>query len=203
MTTMNRVINRMFTLLFAFVALSAPAQTNLTKAANEAGASSPPAPVTFKSETNQNQFITERIQKVRAVCVQNRRSICGKILKILPEGMVVDSGYTNLLRAPINRSWLVPGTASAERAQNLIESQEPGSVCVGLVFLTDTPKPRGPKPKVYDYVIIEGYPTGHYTYASVGDVRRTVRKFSASLKKAVDLNLQTGNAVQTPAAGTQ
>ena len=48
------------------------------------------------------------------------------------------------------------------------------------------------QPEVYDYVIIEGYPMGQYTYTSPGNVQRTVRKFSAKLEEAFDWNLQTG-----------
>jgi hypothetical protein len=191
MAIINRVTNVKTLLPFILAALSATAQTNLVNATNEAGISSPPAMHIFESPTNQTQAITESIQQVRAVCIQNRRFICGKILKILPEGMVVDSGYTNLLRTPINRSWLVPGTATASRAPHLIENNEPGAVCVGLVFLTDYPKShRSPKPKLYDYVIIEGYPAGKYIYTSVGTIQRTVRRFSASISEAAKLNLQ-------------
>jgi hypothetical protein len=200
MTIINRIMNVLL-FLSIFAALSAKAQANLVSVTNKTMASSPPATQTIESQTNQDQFIEERIQQVRAVCIQNRRSICGKILKILPEGMVVDSGYTNLFRKPIDSSWLVPGTVTTERVTNLVESNNPGCVCVGLVFLTDAPKSRRfmPKPKLYDYVIIEGYPAGHYTYTSVGNVHRTVRKFSAKLEKAVDWNLQIEDKTQVRA----
>jgi hypothetical protein len=94
----------------------------------------------------------------------------------------------------------VPGAVSASRATGLVEGQEPDSICVGLVFLTDIPKSRRLKPKVYDYVIHEGYPTGHYTYTSVGNVQRTIRKFTAVVEKAVDLKLQTESKSPAPAA---
>ncbi|HEV2692537.1 MAG TPA: hypothetical protein VG347_06535 [Verrucomicrobiae bacterium] len=106
-------------------------------------------------------------------------------MKVLPDGLVVESGYTNLFREPLTRDWLAPGTVSATRATNLVEGNEPDSICVGLVFLTNLPKARGPKPKLYDYVLIEGYPSGQYAYVSVGNVHRTVRKFSASLEAAI------------------
>ena len=86
--------------------------------------------------------------------------ICGKILRVLPEGLVVESGYTDLLRPPLTDSWLVPGTVAATRTPNLVESREPGSVCVGTVFLTDLPKARGKKPKPFDFVILLAYPAG-------------------------------------------
>jgi len=196
----NRGVNVKFMFWFMFAALSAAAQTNQVNVTNPAGVTSSSVTQSFQSPTNQTPSIAERIQQIRATCIQNRRSICGKILQVLPEGLVVDSGYTNLLRTPINRSWLVPGTVTATRATGLIEGKEPDSVCVGLVFLTDVPKSRRLKPKVYDYVIIEGYPTGQYTYTSVGNVQRTIRKFTAIIEKAVDLKLQTKIKAPAPAA---
>jgi hypothetical protein len=190
-------MNARFTVLFMFVALSMSAQTNLVRETNGTDKMLPAAPSFSPSQTNQIEPVAEHIQRVRAACIQGRRSLCGKILRVLPEGLVIESGYTNLLREPIDKSWLVPGTVTAIRAPGLIESQEPGSVCVGLVFLADIPKSRRAKPKPYDYVIIEGYPAGHYNYTSVGDIHRTVRRFSASLKAAVDYHLQL-ETDQTP-----
>ncbi len=112
--------------------------------------------------------------------------ICGRILKVLPDGIVVDSGYTNLMRAPLNQSWLIPGSVVAGRAANLVESRQPDAICIGQVFVTDVPKPPpGRKPRVFDYVILEGFPIGEYTYASVGDLQRTVRRFSTKVAIAV------------------
>ncbi|HEY3861252.1 MAG TPA: hypothetical protein VGO59_05125 [Verrucomicrobiae bacterium] len=125
------------------------------------------------------------VETVRTNCIQGRRIICGKILKVLPEGLVVDSGYTNLMRHPLDASWLLPGTVAAERAPNLVEKNEPDCVCVGLVYLTDLPKKPKTKPKPFDYVVLEGYPAGRFTYTSVGTIQRTVRRFSASLNEAV------------------
>ena len=75
------------------------------------------------------------------------------------------------------------GTVVASRAANLLEHDEPGSAADGLVFLTDFPKSRKARPVRYDYVIIEGYPAGQYTYTSLGTIQRTVRHFSAVLTK--------------------
>ena len=125
-------------------------------------------------------------EQLRARCIAERRSVCGKILRIFPNGILVESGYTNLLRGTLTKSWLVSGSVVASRAQNLVETQEPDAMCVGMVFLTDLP--RG-KPHQYDYVIIAGYPTGEFTYTSVGTIQKTVRRFSANLDKAVTADL--------------
>jgi hypothetical protein len=152
----------------------------------------------IQSQTNQAQFVTQRIEVIRAHCIQKRRIVCGRILKVLPDGFIVDSGYTNLMRDPLNRSWLVPGTAIATHATNILEEDRPDSVCIGLIFLTDTPKSRRLKAKQYDYVLIVAYPTGQYTYTSIGTIRRTVRRFSANLHRAIGFNLQAEDKIQTP-----
>lgn len=133
---------------------------------------------------SRDSSVAQRYEKVRIGCIQNRRIIAGKIVKVLPDGFVVDSGYADLSRPPLNESWLVPGTVTATRPANLVEANYPDAVCVGLVFLTDLPKSRRVIPKLYDYVNIEGYPAGKYTYTSVGDVQRTVRKFTHNLDNA-------------------
>ena len=141
------------------------------------------------SATNSPLAGFQHAEEVRANCLQNRRRICGKVLQVLPEGIVVESGYTDLLRPPLTSSWLVPGTATATRTPNLIERNEPGAICIGTVFLTDLPKAHGKKPKLYDYVILLGYPAGMQTYTSLGTVTKTVRRFTGTVGAAVKLNL--------------
>ena len=159
-----------FIFVFVFAAASAFAQTN-----------SSPVPA-----TNENLAVLQHVEQLRAQCIQNRRLICGKIVKILPDGIVVDSGYTNLMRPPLNSSWLIPGAASAERAKNFVEKAGPDSICAGLVFVTDLPRPpRGMKVKLFDYVILDGFPMGKYDYHSVGTVQHSIRKFSNKVTTAV------------------
>ena len=179
--------------LLVLVLISVPAgawgQSNLVASSDLSVSNSSPA--TISKPANRNIVTIERVEAVRLECIQGRRSICGKILKVLPDGLVVDSGYTDLLRPPLTRAWLLPGSVTARRTANLVEGNEPDSVAVGVVYLTDLPKSRGKKPKPYDYVIIEGYPAGQYTYPSVGSVEHTVRRFCTTLPKAVEFNLQT------------
>jgi len=139
------------------------------------------------SSTNPPVVIYQNAERVRAECLDERRMICGKILRVLPDGLVVESGYTDLLRPPLTDSWFVPGTTSATRTPNLVESREPGAPCVGTIFLTDLPRarPRSKKPKQYDYIILLAYPAGEYTYTSVGTVQKTVRHFTGLLSEAV------------------
>jgi hypothetical protein len=153
---------------------------------------------TVQAQNSQDSSVAGRYEKVRMDCIQNRRIISGKIVKVLPDGLVVDSGYKGLSRPPLNESWLIPGTITATRPANLIEANQPDTVCVGLVFLTDLPKLRRIKPKLYDYVNIEGFPIGQYTYTSVGDIQRTVREFTARLENAAVWNFQQSEKQNAP-----
>jgi hypothetical protein len=150
------------------------------------------------TQAQQFESFVHATETIRANCINGRRIVCGRILKILPDGFVVDSGYTNLMQPPLNRSWLVPGTVQALRDPHLVEGNEPASVCVGKVFLTDTPKSRRTKPGQYDYVVIEAYPDGSYTYTSLGTIQHTLRRFSASLETAIVVN-RTVAGIQPPA----
>jgi hypothetical protein len=127
-------------------------------------------------------------EQVRTDCIKGRRLICGKVLKIVPDGLVVESGYTNIAREPLTRSWLVPSTVTASRNPVALELNEPGTPCIGLAFLTNIP--RRPKVKMFDYVIITGYPAGQYVYMPIPNVEKTIRTFSASLDAAIKLNLR-------------
>lgn len=165
-------------IIFILGAFHLSAQTNRFVGTNASIATNPP-PLT-----------SQGLEEVRQRCLHDRRLICGKIIKVLPEGLVVESGYTNLLRAPLTKSWLVPGVVVASREPNLIEGKEPGCIAVGRVVLTDLPRSRSAKPRLYDYVVIQAYPAGVCTYDSVGEIKRNVRRFAATLPQAVQLNLE-------------
>ncbi len=142
---------------------------------------------------------TNRAEQVRNACIEGRRFICGRVLQVTPAGLVVDSGYKQLLSPPFDRSWVVSGTASLVRSPNALEDKRPDAVCVGLVFLANTPKK--PAVKEYDYVVLHGYPAGEHLYIPVPGVAKTIRRFSASLERAVEWNL---NLSQTnPASPTK
>ena len=151
------------------------------------------------SATNSPAAIYQSAEQVRLDCIAGRRMICGKILRILPEGLVVECGYTDLLRPPLTDSWLVPGTVTATRAPNLVESREPGAVCVGTILLTDLPRSRAKKtPRQFDYVILDGYPAGEATYTSVGTVQKTVRRFTGTLAAAVNYQIAATRWMAVP-----
>lgn len=133
-----------------------------------------------------------RAEAIRTACIEGRRCVCGRVLKVFPTGVLVESGYPTLLRDALHGAWHLPRTVVARRAPNLVERNEPDAICVGTVFLTDLPKPRGQKKEhiePYDYVVLHSYPAGFYTYSSVGNIRHMVRCFSGGLETAVNLTL--------------
>ncbi len=196
--------------LGAFIAFACSAQTNLNTLTSATVSANSPNPqsaaLTNREPANNPPFTSStnldlRAEQIRAAGIQGRRLICGRILKILPDGLVVESGYTSLLRPELSHSWLVPGTIQASPDPHLVEGREPGDVATGLVFLTDIPKTRGLKPKAYDYVVIQAFPAGQYTYTSVGNIQRTIRRFACGLETAVRLTLEAGGETNSSPAG--
>jgi len=148
-----------------------------------------PAPTTtLGTPPAQTTSSAVRAEQIRSECVAGRRLICGKVLQINHEGLVVESGYTSLLRPPLTESWVVPGTVPAGLSPGMLELNDAGTPCIGVVFLTDIPK--RPKVEKFDYVILMGYPAGEYDYTPVPDVKKSIRKFSGGLDTAVRLTLQ-------------
>src|ERR1039457_4773239 len=89
--------------LFLLAASSVWGQTNtgLPKVAREDSNSEGKF---LQAPTRQDLSPIQFGEQVRAACLQGRRSICGRILRVLPDGLIVESGYTNLLREPLSKS---------------------------------------------------------------------------------------------------
>src|SRR5262245_30087041 len=158
-------------LLWTIASFSVLAQTNSVQPVS--GPASPEAPA---SKQQVEEY--KRTERARTRCIEGRRYIAGRALRITPEGLVVDSGYRPLLSPPLNQSWVVGGTASVNRDPNAVEENKAGALCIGLVLLSNIPK--RPAVKAYDYVVIPGYPAGEYDYSPVPGVQKVVRRFSAS-----------------------
>ncbi len=151
------------------------------------------SPKTLPLPTSLVQTQAVRAEQLRTACLEGRRCVCGRVLKVFPTGVLVESGFPSLLRDSLHGAWHLPRTVVASRLPNLVESQEPDSICVGTVFLTDLPKLRGGKKEPiapYDYVVLHSYPAGEFTYRSVGNIQHTVRRFSGGLETAVKLILK-------------
>lgn len=134
-----------------------------------------------------------RAEQIRNSCIEGRRLICGRVLQVTTNGLVVDSGYRQLLEPPLNHNWVAPKTAVLSRDAHAVEEQKPGAICIGIVFLSNIPK--RPKVGLYDYVALHGYPAGYYNYVPVPGVDKRIRWFSGSLERACEANaVEPGNA---------
>jgi hypothetical protein len=145
------------------------------------------AQTSVSTATNQAAVREQRAAEIRAACIDGRRCICGKVIKIVPEGLIVESGYTALMGPPFTGTWVIPSGALVSRDLKLIERNEPASPCIGTVLLTDFP--RRPAVKLYDYVLLQGYPAGDYIYTPVPGVEKRIRKFAGGLDTAVKMKL--------------
>ena len=163
---------KLFWLILFSAVMPAVAQTNAASATNQLAARHP------------------RAAELRLACINGRRCVCGQVIKIVPEGLVVDSGYTALMSPPFTQSWVFSSGALVAREAHALERSEPAGPCIGTVLLTDFPK--RPPVKLYDYVVLLGYPAGEYLYAPVPGVEKPIRKFAAGLDTAVKLRLATG-----------
>ncbi len=168
----------------ALAVLPARAQTNGVAPPYPAGGTNGVA-----REASERQR-AQRAEQIRPGCRRGERQICGRVLQVLPKGLVVDSGYTNLLDPHYRQLWVVTGTATVSPQRPAAETDEPGAPCVGLVFLTDLPK--RPAVKLYDYVAIRAYPAGAHGYEPVKGIEKTIRQFAVRLSTAVRLNLVSG-----------
>jgi hypothetical protein len=180
--------------MMAFIAR--PAMGQVMSSPSQTATNAAPALIVSDTTTiasNQLQdarLLGQKTEEIRTACISGRRRICGKVLQIVPEGLVVESGYTNLLRPELSHSWLAPGNVTSSLPPNLVEQNSPGAICIGLVLVTDIPK--RPAVKAYDYVILQAYPAGQYNYVPVPTVKKTIRRFSVGLATAVQLNLAAG-----------
>jgi hypothetical protein len=165
---------KLFLLLMFSAWLPAVAQTNV-------------ATPTSANQTNQTGARDQHAADIRTACIDGRRCVCGKVIQIVPEGLVVESGYTALMHPPFIGSWVIPSGALVNRDSKLIERDEPASPCIGTVLLTDFPK--RPAVKLYDYVLLQAYPAGEYLYKPVPGVEKQIRKFAGGLDTAVKLKL--------------
>jgi hypothetical protein len=172
------------------ITASASGQINTTNTAAVPASTGIEHSISISNAAPDIRALAQQAEQIRAVCVNGRRRICGQVVQVTSGGLVVDSGYIDLLRPELSQSWVALGTVATSRPVNLVEESVPGSPCIGLVFLADIPK--RPAVKIYDYVIIEAYPAGEYSYQPVPGVIKNIRRFSARLEGAVQWTLDAG-----------
>src|SRR5436190_10683001 len=95
-------------LLLMWVGVTALAETNSSFGTNSPGLSRVPT----SPEQAEQLKVARQEEQIRARCIDGRRYVAGRVLQVLPEGLVVDSGYSALLSAPFNHSWVLSGTVS-------------------------------------------------------------------------------------------
>ena len=139
------------------------------------------------TSTNQIAVRNQRAAEIRVACINGRRCVCGKVIGIVPEGLIVESGYIALMEPPFSQSWVIPAGALVKRDSKLLERSAPASPCIGTVLLTDFPS--RPAVKLYDYVLLQAYPAGEYLYTPVPGVEKQIRKFAGGLDTAVKIKL--------------
>src|SRR5256885_8155410 len=92
----NSHILLLLVMTFLSASLRGVAQTNLsTSTTSQTNRMNDPAAVR-----------EQRAAEIRAACINARRCICGKVIKIVPEGLVVESGYTALMQPPFTGAWV-------------------------------------------------------------------------------------------------
>ena len=170
---MIRVLSSAVALLLFAVAPTAPAQTN--------------APAADSDSLTNRAASLELSEQMRAQCIAGRRSICGKDSADFSRRHPGRMQLHELGARDADKILARAGQCSRQPRGKSCREPRAGRACIGTVFLTDLP--RG-KPHQYDYVIIAGYPTGEFTYTSVGTIQKTVRRFSANLDKAVKVNME-------------
>ena len=202
---------KLFLLIFFSTLFSAVAQTSVASSTNQTtthlvnwkdelprvpnshengtrGSSSFQAKTISETASDQISARAQQSAEIRAACIDGRRCVCGRVIKIVPEGLVVESGYTALMNPPFTQSWVIPGGALVSRDAKLFERSEPASPCIGTVLLTDFP--GRPAVKLYDYVLLQGYPAGEYLFTPVPGIQKPIRKFAGGLDTAVKLKLE-------------
>jgi len=97
--------------------------------------------------------------------------------------------------------------SSANQAQTTADAAGTVATAAGAVAITNAADVQMVNKRVSDlddYKTVAQaviyYPTGQYTYTSIGAIRRTVRRFSANLHRAVGFNLQAEDKTQSPSA---
>ena len=170
--------------------LTATAQTNSALPPTNAAAPGKSNSVSSNAVDPNTAALGIRAEKIRSECIAGRRFICGRVLDVKKDGLVVESGYTSLMREAFNRSWVVTGNVAATLEPHAVEANVPGTVAYGTVFLTGAPK--RPAVHKYDYVLLLAYPAGQYEYVPVEPVKKTIRKFAGTIELAVDLRLDAG-----------
>jgi hypothetical protein len=149
-----------------------------------------------KADEIENQKIADEMEQRQKIAKQKARflaelkirqtksmSIQGKVIQKIPEGLLIDSGRDGLERAKM-------GEPGFDSQGYLVGSDEwvtennthPDTIYIGIVLLTDYGKYQSVADD--EFVASFGFPAGFYTYDTVNNSSKTIRKFTAIISKA-------------------
>jgi hypothetical protein len=121
----------------------------------------------------------------KAECAQSRKTVSGKVIQKIEEGLLVDSGREALDEVGVTTShYYANGDASGGTTDAVFEGTKPGATCLGLVLLEDDPD--------YDQIVDDNlvqaiaYPDGQFTYTTANNSSKTIRRFTMDFNKAFD-----------------
>ena len=124
-----------------------------------------------------------QLEGLKAIFASKSRTVSGKIIQKIPEGLLVESGQSEIDQVGhTDVEFDRMGNMSTSTTATLQEGDTARSLCLGLVLLEDHPR--------YDQlvddnvVVILAYPDGQFSYKSVGGGQKTVRKFTADFNRA-------------------
>jgi hypothetical protein len=114
---------------------------------------------------------------------QGSRTISGRIIQKIPEGLLVDSGREDIDEVGHKDiEFDSQGNMATSLTTTVQEGDTAGATCLGLVLLEDHPRAAE---LVDDNVVVTiGYPDGQFSYKAVSGGQKTIRKFTTDFNKA-------------------
>lgn len=134
-------------------------------------------------KSREQHAVQTRIQTAQQALIQRSRTISGKIIQKIPEGLLVDSGREDIDQVGhTDVEFNARGDMSTSKTVTLQEGDTAGALCLGLVLLADHPRYN----QLVDdnVVVVLAYPDGQFSYKAVSGGQKTVRKFTADFNKA-------------------
>jgi len=125
----------------------------------------------------------QQLAGLKKAFAQGSRTISGKIIQKIPEGLLVDSGREAIDEVGhTDVEFDAQGNMGTSTTATLQEGDTAAAECLGLVLLEDHPR----EAQLVDdnVVVMLGYPDGQFTYKAVSGGEKTVRKFTTDFNKA-------------------
>jgi hypothetical protein len=111
-------------------------------------------------------------EKLKGDLIKESRTISGKVIQKIPEGLLVDNAWSSYVT-------------------ETIREPSPATEYTSLCLLIDYPEYD--QTVDGDYIHILAYPAGQYVYTTVNNSQKTVRKFTVDFQKAIDYKTLNSN----------